>query len=135
MLSANSLLILQDEIFSGGPHGDFDHGSDQSDQDINSSDSASSDFSATSATSFNHGLLLSALRAIHLELQRLNLGLRKSHHTLLRLLAKQKKVYLILEALQSDNQGFKAIQLDNRHLKSGRATALAPQSAPRHLFA
>ena len=99
LLRANSLLILQDEIFSGGPHGDFDHGSDQSDQDINSSDSASSDFSATSATSFNHGLLLSALRAIHLELQRLNLGLRKSHHTLLRLLAKQKKMDLVLKAI------------------------------------
>jgi hypothetical protein len=124
-----------DSLCDSGQGSIYSDSGSASDQDINSSDSASSDFSATSATSFNHGLLLSALRAIHLELQRLNLGLRKSHHTLLRLLAKQKKFYLILEALQSDNQGFKAIQSENRHLKSGRATALAPQSAPRHLFA
>jgi hypothetical protein len=80
LLRANSLLIFQDEIFSGAPHGAFDqsdHGSDHSDQDINSSASASSYFSATSAISFNHGLLLSALRAVHLELQRLNFGHRK----------------------------------------------------------
>ena len=87
----------------------------------------------------NHDLLLSAIRAIHLELQRINLGRRKSHHTLLRLLAKQKKVYLILEALQSDNQRFelllKAMQSEKRRLKSGRATASASLSEPCRRFA
>ena len=96
------------------------------------SDSVSSDFSATSATEFNHGLLLSALKAIHSELQRLILGRRKSHHILLGLLAKQQKMDLVLEAIQSDNQRFelllKAMQSENGRLKSSRATAPASQS-------
>ena len=100
---------MQDEIFSGAlSHG----GSDQSDQDINSSDSASSDFSATSATSFNHGLVLSAINAIHSELQHLDLSCRKSHHILLGLLAKQQEVDLILEAMQSENQRFELLLKD-----------------------
>jgi hypothetical protein len=66
----------------------------------------SSDFSATSATEFNHGLLLSALRAIHSELQRLILGRRKSHHILLGLLAKQQKMDLVLGRIISDSSCF-----------------------------
>ena len=79
---------MLEEFFSGASE------SYHSSQGSNSShsDSVSSDFSATSATEFNHGLLLSALKAIHSELQRLILGRRKSHHILLGLLAKQRKI-------------------------------------------
>jgi hypothetical protein len=37
------------------------------------------------------------------------LGCRKSHHILLGLLAKQQKMDLVLEAIQSDNQRFKRL--------------------------
>ena len=135
MFSAKSLQILQEEFVSGASESDHSgHGSNSS-----HSDSVSSDFSATSAAEFNHGLLLSALKAIHSELQRLILGRRKSHHILLGLLAKQQKMDLVLEAIQSDNQRFelllKAMQSENGRLKSGRATASASQSEPCRRFA
>ena len=96
---------MLEEFFSGASE------SYHSGQGSNSShsDSVSSDFSATSATEFNHGLLLSALKAIHSEFQRLILGRRKSHHILLGLLAKLQKMDLVLEAIQSDNQRFELL--------------------------
>ena len=69
-----------DSLCDSGQGSIYSDSGSASDQDINSSDSASSDFSATSATSFNHGLLLSALRAIHLELQRLNVAVPHEQH-------------------------------------------------------
>ena len=104
MFIAKSLQILQEEFFFGASE------SDHSGQGSNSShsDSVSSDFSATSATEFNHGLLLSALKAIHSEFQRLILGRRKSpsHHILLGLLAKQQKMDLVLGRIISDSSCF-----------------------------
>ena len=77
------------------------------------SGSASSDFSATSATDFNLGQLkaqmaqmLSFLRSIDTERRKWREERRKCRRILLGLVAKQQEFDLILKAMQSDNRHF-----------------------------
>ena len=78
-------------------------------------------------------------RSLIIRVKGVTLHIQTHIQILLGLLAKQQKMDLVLEAIQSDNQRFelllKAMQSENGRLKSGRATASASQSEPCRRFA
>ena len=70
------------------------------------SGSASSDFSATSATDFNLGQLKAQMAQMLSFLRSMDKERRKCRRILLGLVAKQQELDLILKAMQSDNRHF-----------------------------
>ena len=89
------------------------------------SGSASSDFSATSATDFNLGQLKTQMAQMLSFLRSIDKERRKCRRILLGLVAKQQEFDLIIKAMQSDNRHFQ-LPLMAVGSHSHNATTCAP---------